>query len=432
MNTKQLRKTKFKIILIATILIAAIALLVSLLGRSYLRITVAPDNAVVTVNNKVVKLDSSGYAKAKVTPGTAIIKVAADGYIAYSEQVSFARGRSLVYQISLKKNPTEFQITDDESASDNVQFISDADEDNSIFYLANNGSTLYKAKFELDTGNNITTKYNIPISGPQLSGIKDMIWSPKRDAAIFRKDNSLYTFLDFKKYNFVSQEEVKYGENIGDLAWSPDDSKIAYYYAPAGGEKSLIFANKTNSEMNRVANLAEMGIENPYLSWSPDSEWLIVIPRNTDVATNKIYLFNAYTRSFSTVNDSGGNIAAKFSPDSKKIVYSTISNDAGSTVKQIVSIMDQNGDNKKSLELRAYISKINFLNTDSNKLVVATYNSKTKAESLFLYNIADKSQDGFEIDLTAKNFVKEMSLDTNDEMLYYIANSKFYILSLAK
>lgn len=414
----------------ASLLIVAIVILSSLLSRSYLKITVDPPVAEVTVNNKVIGLDSRGFAQAKVPPGDAIIKVAADGYIGFSQKVTFNRGRSSAYQVSLHKNPTEFKISDSDAASNNVQFISGADEQNAIFYLANSSSTLYKTKFAVDDAGNISTVFNNSISNPPLSGIKNIIWSPKRDAAIFKKDSGVYTFFDFKKYNFVSQSEVKYGDNIGDLAWSPDDSKIAYYYAPPSGEKSLIFADNTNTNINRVANLTDAGIDNPYLAWSPDSEWLIVIPRNKDITQNKIYLFNAYTRSFATANNSGSNIEAMFTPDSQKIIYSASSDDPANPVKQMVSIMDKNGDNKQSLNLRAYISKISFFNTDQNKIAVATYDTDSRTESIFVYDVSAKAKAGFEIDLPAKAYVKEMTVDQQDEILYYIANDKFYVLAL--
>lgn len=429
MIDQKIKKTKYLITAVVSVLIILIIILVSVLSRSNIKIKVLPVDSVVTVNNAPIKLNDKGFASVNVKPGKADLRIEADGHIGYSQSVELKPGRSVSYNLQLKENPNPITIGDSQEANNNVQFISEADEDNSIFYLADNGSTLYKAKFEVDENNSIKTSYNRPISNPPLSGIKKIIWSPKKDAAIFKKDNGIY-FFDFKKYNFVSQEELKYGENIGDVAWSPDDSKIAYYYAPPDGEKSLIFANKTNTEITRVANFADMGIDDPFLSWSPNSEWLIVIPRNKDYNTNKIYLFNAYTRTFKIVVDSGSNIEATFNKAGDKIIYSTYSIDPASPVKQTLSIMDINGDNKKSLDLRAFVPKIVFLNNLSYDIIVATYNAESTTESLFLYDYEKREYAGFKFNLDSDEYIKEMSVSKDDKILFYVANNKFYAISL--
>ena len=425
-------KSKVTLIVAAAIFVVGLVLFFVVMSKSYIKIKVNPSNARVEVNSMVVPLDAEGFGKINVKPGSSRIEISAEGYIGYSSAVNSKAGKTNSYSVELRKNPTPIAIGNAQIANDNVQFISEADEDNSMFYLGNNGRTMYKAIFNIDDNGTITTLLNKEITNPVLSGINDVIWSPKKDAAIFKKANGLYTYFDFKKYNFVSQEEVKYGENIGDLAWAPDDSKIAYYYAPPGGEKSLIFANKANTEVTRVANLANEGIDNPYLAWSPNSEWLIVIPRNKDLSTNKIYLFNAYTRSFKIVNDSGNNVEAKFNLKGDKIIYSTYSPDPSHPVKIATSIMNADGNDKKSLDLRAYISKLLFTNLADNTLIVATYDKETTRESLFMFDMNTKSSDGFKMDFLPKNYVKEMTLSRDDKILFYIANDKFFALSLKK
>lgn len=432
MLDKKMTKTKVGIWLSATVLIVAFIMLLSVMRKTYLKVIVDPSSARVTVNNFVISLDESGTGSTTLSPGEVEIKVEDNGYIGYSQKVKLRGGRTNAFQFVLQKNPSPVVIGDSEEANKNVQFISEADEDDSIFYLANNGSTLYKAKFSIESDGNIKTIMNRPISNPPLSGIKNIIWSPNKDAAIFYKGSGAYTFFDFKKYNFVSQEEIKYGENIGDLAWSPDNSKIAYYYAPPSGEKSLIFANHTNTEITRVANFVEMGIENPYLSWSPNSEWLIVIPRNSDLGQNKIYLFNAYTRSFTTVLDEGSNIEAVFSRDGEKIIYAKNSVESNNPVRQMLYTMDKGGGNNQPLDLRSRIAKTSFFYTIADNLAVATFNPQTGYESLFIYDMAKKAESGFKINFGANTYVKELTLSHDDRMLFYIAGDKFYTLALKK
>lgn len=419
-------------IIIGVLLLAAI-LLIWLVNKSTLILTINPSNSVVTVNNQVLYTDANGMIKEIFSPGTYVLRVDCDNYVSNIQEITLKKAGKLNLNISLKELPKSHTIAElgenGEKIVQDVQFVSEADDFNSIFYFADNASKLYKAKFKLNDENEIETVFNRSISNPLLSGIKDIVWSPNKDAAIFKKDDGVY-FFDFKKYNFISQEEVKYGEDIGDIAWSPDDSKIAYYYAPDSGEKSLIFANKTNSEVTRVANFNELSIENPYLKWSPDSEWLIVIPRNSDTNQNKIYLFNAYTRSFKQVTDTGGHKEAMFSPNGEKIIYSTESNDPNHPIDVLVSIMDKNGENKRSLDLRAHIGKIIWFNNDNEKIIVATYDTDKKQEAIFGFDVMKKEKESFVLNLDGKKYVSELSLSRENNLLFYVASKQFYVVEL--
>lgn len=429
MIEQKILKSKMLIWIAATILVVGIILLFALLSRSFVRVKIEPANARVEVNNMVIPLDNSGYARATVKPGSTRLKVSAEGYIGYDAHLELKRGKTSSYNISLRKTPTPVNIGNADEADNTVQFISPADENNSMFYLGNAGKTMYKATFSIDNNYNISTLLNKPITNPILSGITDVIWSPKKDVAIFKKAGGVYTIFDFKKYNFLTQVEEPFGENIGDLAWSPDNSRIAYYYAPPSGEKSLIFANKSNTEQIRVANLAEEGINNPHLSWSPDSRYLIVVPRNEDKSTNKIYLFDITTRSFKVVNDAGNNVEAIYNKKGTKIIYSTYSPDPSTAVKQTLSIMDADGNNKRALDLRAFIPKILFKNLTDSSLIAATLDPETGRESIFMFNMESKYYSGFKLNLPEKTYVKEMTLSLDDRILFYIANDKFYALA---
>lgn len=425
----QLKNLQRGMYLALAAVIAAAVFLVWLLTRSTLAISVIPENAYITIDNRPLQMNVAGDVKTTLSPGTYSLKVEADGYVSQIRDITLHRARTLKIDINLDPAPQPYAISSENNPAKNVQFLSPADDFNTIFYLADDGSTFYKAKFNINADGNVETLYNRAISNPPLSGIQSVIWSPKKDAAILKKGTSAF-FFDFQKYNFVSQEEKKYADNIGDIAWSPDDSKIAFYYSPPGGEKSLIFADKTNTEVTRVANLADMNISNPYLSWSPDSEWLVVIPRNASFETNKIYLFNAYTRSFKENANTGNNLEAKFSPDGSKIIYSTYSKDPASPVRAVLSVMDKDGNNKKSLDLRADLKKVTWFNNSNSEIAVATWNQDKNAESIFGYDINQKQESGFNYTLPTKTYISDLSLSANNNLLFYVANQQFYVIKL--
>jgi Tol biopolymer transport system component len=207
--------------------------------------------------------------------------------------------------------------------------------------------------------------------------------------ALFKKSDGVYLF-DFQKYDFVHQTEVFWGKNIGDIAWAPDNSKIAYFYGPASGEKTLIFANIANTEPTRVANLADYQIDNPYLSWSPDSRYLILIPRNKDYSQDKVYLYDTYSGALKETTELGDQIAAKFSPDNSLIVYSTYSKGDGDTEPFVISVMNKDGAEQKSLDLRTGIDNIAWLDPDS--ILAAEYRRSSGNVTFLIYDLASKIQ----------------------------------------
>jgi len=93
--------------------------------------------------------------------------------------------------------------------------------------------------------------------------------------------------------------------------------------------------------------------------------------------------------------------------------------------------MDANGENKKSLDLRAEIGKIDWFEGSNDKIVVATWDEEKKTESVFVYDVIKKQNEGLFIELPEKKVVKEIISPRNGNLIYYIANDQFYIVSLA-
>ena len=174
------------------IIIVAMLLLFWLLNRSVLVFQISPATAVVTIDNKPLKLGSDGYLKTVVKPGAYTLKVEADGYVGVTEEIILKSVRTTKYETSLSQVPTPYEIKTGENVINNVDFVAEGDDFNTIFYFADNASTLYKAKFS-GGSDKIESIYNLPISNPPLKSIKDIIWSPKKEAALIVKDDGVIT-----------------------------------------------------------------------------------------------------------------------------------------------------------------------------------------------------------------------------------------------
>lgn len=398
------------------IILFALFLAYWFLSRSFLTLDIDPVSATVTVDNAPIKL-IRGERGITITPGKHTVKIQADGYIGTVQEIDIARASRKKIDLSLKEIPQPVSIEEKGS------FLSAGQNSGEFFYLDSAGTTLYKLLVSNNPDGSLNVKKD-PITSARINGVNSIAWSPNKDLALFKKEDGVYLF-DFHKYDFVNQTETLWGKDIGDVAWSPDNSKIAYYYAPPSGEKSLIFANTTNTEITRVLNLAEAGIENPLLRWSPDSSLLMLIPRSTSYPTNKIYGYQVYSGKLVTLTESGNQVDAAFSPKGDKILYATYSKDESSSIPLIISMMNIDGGEKRNLTLRAELPKIVW-SSDEKNLLVANFDSGRGVESLFSFDIAGKKQAGLLIDsLADKRVTLLLSADDGKIVLYQTSDGIF-------
>ncbi|MEK9155829.1 MAG: PEGA domain-containing protein [Patescibacteria group bacterium] len=389
--------------------------------HSYLTIKVTPPDAMVTINNAPVSLSAAGKIKRALAPGAYSLRIEADGYVGYIEEVALKRTQRKTVSASLTEAPKV------QTLAESAKFLSAGPDFNTIHYLGDDGRTLYRAKTTLENGE-VKLKEHLPITEPRFSGLEEIVWSPGKELALLRKSEGIYLF-DFKKYDFINQTETLWAKSAGSLAWSPDNSKIAYYYAD-DKEKSLIFTNIANTEPVRVANLAEMNIVNPILRWSPDSEWLLVIPRNTfSYDLSKVYAFNAYSRSFIELTETGSQLDASFSPDGNRIIYGTYSELSSNPVTSLISIMDKDGANKRSLNLRADISRMAW-KKDSKTLVAATYNPSSHKESLFGFDTEKKQKIDFSVNALDSGYIRTLAISDDEKIIIFESGNGIYGIAI--
>jgi dipeptidyl aminopeptidase/acylaminoacyl peptidase len=401
----------------------SLAIILWYLNRSFVRIVFSPANAIVRLNNAPLDHTSSGQIRKTLKPGSYKISVEANGYISFSREFQLKPAQILNLDISLKELPKPVAL------SGGGGFVERDSSFNSFLYLGNNSKAIYRIKTSLNDKNEVELKNQLPLTDPKLFGIQEIVWSPDHQLALFRKTDGIYLF-DFNKYDFLTQTESLWGKDIGSIAWSPDNSTIAYYYAPPGGEKTLIFADAAHKQVTRVADMAEAGIENPILHWSPDSEWLLVIPRDAkDYDENRIYLFNAYSRTFKEATDTGNQLDAIFSPDGNRILYSTYSKDSSNLTHSVLSVMNKDGSEKRSLDIRANLSKIAWVK-DSTTIFIAAPLFNGDKDSIFAYNLDTKKMLDFSIDPDVKNGIIKLLLSDDERMLIYETKEGLYVIKI--
>jgi hypothetical protein len=410
---KEIKKLTRSIFLVITAIVVALAILLWFITHSFMNIQLMPSDASLMIDGKMISVPDSGLVRNFISPGIHLIRIEAKGYIGLSQEINFKRGLPKKIVVTLNKTPEPFAI------SAGGKFLTKGNDFNDIYYQ--NGATIFRVRVKPDTDRKIKLAEERAVTNPVISQTNEIVWSSTKELALFRQSDFISLF-DLKKYDFINQNENSWGESVGSIAWAPDNSKVAYYYAPTSGEKSLIFSNANNQEITRVLDFNEHGINNPVLHWSPDSEWLLIIPRNEDPQSNKIYIFNAYSRKISEIADTGNQLEAIFSPDGNKILYSTYSEDENGVVNSILSIMDKDGSNKKSLNIRAELKKTTW-SKDSENIIVATYDEQTQQESIFKYDTKKRQQSGFIIkNLGEDVFVQNLVLTDDNNVIIYQDN----------
>jgi hypothetical protein len=406
-----------RLVIIAFVLFLALIIYFVFFLHGRITVEVTPENAIVTINNKPMEV-KNGKSSFAVTLGKHILKVEADDYIGYKEEIVLKRGKNYSKKISLVKAPTPVEI------ATNVKNFSVKDD--YVFYQNKSDELIYRVKLERKTDGNIEIKENQAITSRPINGVDKIVWSPDKNLLLLKRGTTVNLF-DFKKYDFVNQKETLFGENIGDIIWSPDDSRIAYYYAPPSGERSIIFANKTNEIKYRVANLSELGISNPHLAFSPNSERLLMIPRNKNFKENKIYLINVFTKVVQEVDSTGDQKEAIFTSDSKRIIFSTYSSDKNNPYNQTLSVMDRDGGNKKSLKINGVASMIRYWN-DPNKIFLPRSGDSSK---LILYDLENGGITDFYFKGQNDAEISEIVLDDSNSAAVFISKDKLYYVNLA-
>jgi hypothetical protein len=393
--------------------VVAIILLITVLRESFLSLNISPVNATVTIDNSVLNLNSAGKVQSILSTGNHFLNVKADGYDGYVKNFSMNNGSFKTISVNLKETGKTSSI------ENGGQFLSASNDGKSILYLSGDGKALYKNDLSLNDKGEIQTNVQ-PMTNAKLSGIEEIIWSPNLDLALFRKSGAIYVF-DFQKYDFIHQTETLWNSNVGSVAWAPDNTDIAYVDTQ---NNLLSFSNISHSDQRVVLNFSNYGITNPILHWSSNSQYLLVIPRDTDYNQNKIYIFNTFTNQLNEITNIGNQVDATFSPDNKTILYTSYSKAADNSDPNILSVMNVDGSNKKSLDIRTTFGKIAW-NKDGNNFLVGALDTANDLETVYNFNNSILKADGFykTLDSGIPSLVKIVD---DDKIIVYQTNQGIF------
>ncbi len=266
-----------------------------------------------------------------------------------------------------------------ETVGATIDFVRPSADKRSVYYLGQFRQRL----FRLEVANQTT----VPLTDQPLSGVSDVQWGINPNVALITQTDG--TFLhEIPRFNFQNQIYTKIGgTEIISAVWDPNNSeRIAAAYFTSSGEKSLVLANKQFTEITRVASLP--AVPTPKLAWSPDSYYLLLIGRSADFAVQNLWTYRLDNGELKQVTTEGGLRDARFSPDSKRILFEK-RDQTGKITRGLYNLEDgstQAIDGDITLNKTAWKDASNFYEPgpDNQSLVLRNLNGTSERTSLSL------------------------------------------------
>jgi hypothetical protein len=192
-----------------------------------------------------------------------------------------------------------------------VDFVRGNEDNSKLFFVGDRSSALY----DLTLADRVPRK----ISTEPLPGIYDIEWSKDPNVAIILASTGTY-LQEIPKYDFSTQLTAKVsGTEVESASWDPTNAeRLAVSFNGTNGDHSLIFTDRRLSYQDRKADLT--GIQNPKITWTPDSRMIILRSRAQDKNKDNIWVYTTADGSMKSLTTDGGWGGALPSPDSKNII----------------------------------------------------------------------------------------------------------------
>jgi hypothetical protein len=293
------------IVIVVIILILGIVYVI-FLAKPSLQLKLQPSSAQIIIDQRIIQGNST-----RLVVGEHSVRITAKDYIPYEKEINIKGFKKNLLAVDLRPMPTPQSI---EGANQtNLSLDKDA-----LLVLAADGLQINRINpQEIDP-----QKKKTALTPNNLPSIQKVIWQPKQELAIFKKDNHTWLY-DFKRYDLLHQEIFAWQDNLGQVIWSPDSEKVIYYFADqASGEKSLIMAEKNNANQQRIVDLRPTETDDPYIDWSPDQKKVLVTAAKGPSKFGQVYELDLYSKDLKQITQSKNIHQAQYSPDGQYLLIS--------------------------------------------------------------------------------------------------------------
>jgi hypothetical protein len=382
------------------LVILVVAVFALFFYQARLTVIPTPGDAELLLNGQPI---SAGTPQ-KLPPGHYELVTRATDYLSETTGLDLSIGENRTVTINLRLIPEIQRMTSD------VRFVvPTASATKELLYLGKGGRQFFR--LPTTTGSDGQFKAEA-ISAERFQNLTNVAWSPDRTLAILQTSDGRTMLFDFKRYDFLSQEERDLGSNLRSLAWHPSEKTIIAFESTPAGERSLVRADILSGKTERLIDLRAYQLTDPILSWSPNGRKLLLIE-------NGIYLYDITTRSVTKLAKSDGAKAASWNPASEQIVVEFADNLA------IIKLSDQS---LIELAFRVPLAKTTWL-SDGNGLLIASPSDQNH-DTFTLYSLANQTKTTYRYRTSSPVLVQALFTSNDGSQAWFVSNDTLWGLLL--
>lgn len=254
------------------------------------------------------------------------------------------------------------------------------------------------------------------ISDLVLSNFLKIIWSPDKTKFIYssEQNDQIKKYL----YEIASGQAKPLNENIQNIAWSPDSSKIAYYYYNSQSQENNI--STADPDGANWKNIFKTKIKELIIEW-PSQDKISLRTRPSGLAQTVLYLLEPQTGRLTKILDEIYGFTVNWSPKGDKFIYSS-TNERGNRLK--LNLFDLASQKTKTIGLSTIPEKCVWSQDNQTIFCAIPHNESGYDE---LPCPADKTlpDDWYKGSFTTSDDFFKINLQTNEKNLLLRADQKY-------
>lgn len=160
-----------------------------------------------------------------------------------------------------------------------------------------------------------------PLSDTAYPDVQSVTWAPNGNQAIL-------TFPDGSKvlYDFTTKKQTTLPAELNDFSWSPDSGQLAAKYLdPQNTENQWLVVSKPDGTQSQTAEHLGANANQVTVNWSPNNQIIASYTKSVSGNQQQIIFLGANNENFPAVDVNGRGFLPNWSPDGRKVLYSTYS-----------------------------------------------------------------------------------------------------------
>jgi len=272
-----------------------------------LTVAVTPSSAAVMLDG----IDVTGQKQVKLKPGSHTLKVTLNDYLPLEQTIQAKSNTYVTLPVTLTTLPHLTLVTKDSTTSTSF------DATNHKLYYRNTSANDAE-RIDLASGTSIDSS-SVPkpqvLTPGALTGIDEWLWGPGYDLGLMRQGNK-WSLYSFNRFDLVHQSTSSWPDGVGSVAWNPTNvNQLAHYFAPTGGEQTLIQTDPQHQTTNRIFNFLNSAVSAPKVAWVGDGSDMVLLSKE-----GRLWRFTVYNKTLTAITQSENVSDMTTSPDGKTIL----------------------------------------------------------------------------------------------------------------